>query len=238
VGDLPLEYDVLPHGILLKNEVSVKNTTIGDIRFIGPVIIGKDSYIGNCCIIGYPDRTHLLKGEIKVTKIGKKSVIRPFSIIYEDVTIGDQFETGSHVQIREGSRIGNQVRVGTHSILERDVKIGNRVRIHSNNFISEYTVIGDDVWISPCVSILNDKYPVTDKLIGPRIEQGAIIGANTIIFPGLLIGRNAVVAAGSLVTKDAPPESLVVGSPAKPYLTRAAYNQKQRSWVEESIRRR
>ena len=41
------------------------------------------------------------------------------------------------------------------------------------------------------------------------------IGAGVIILHGLTIGENAVIGAGAVVTENVPPETLVVGVPAK-----------------------
>ena len=47
------------------------------------------------------------------------------------------------------------------------------------------------------------------------IGKDCWIGASAIILGGAIIGDCAVVGAGSIVTKDVPPFSIVVGSPAK-----------------------
>ena len=47
------------------------------------------------------------------------------------------------------------------------------------------------------------------------IGAGAWIGSNATILPGVTIGDGAVVAAASVVTKDVPPRTVVVGSPAR-----------------------
>ncbi|MCZ3367964.1 hypothetical protein NYZ76_02315 [Acinetobacter baumannii] len=46
------------------------------------------------------------------------------------------------------------------------------------------------------------------------VEQGASIGGNATILPGIKIGRNALVGAGAVVTKDVPENAIVVGNPA------------------------
>ena len=50
---------------------------------------------------------------------------------------------------------------------------------------------------------------------GVHMKQGARIGVNATILPGIVIGEDALVAAGSVVTKDAPPRVIVAGVPAK-----------------------
>ena len=43
------------------------------------------------------------------------------------------------------------------------------------------------------------------------MEENVVIGAGSIILPGITIGKNAFIAAGSLVTKNVPENTNVVG---------------------------
>ena len=47
------------------------------------------------------------------------------------------------------------------------------------------------------------------------IEDGAFIGAGTIITKPCTIGKNSIVGAGSVVTKDIPSDEIWAGNPAK-----------------------
>ena len=47
------------------------------------------------------------------------------------------------------------------------------------------------------------------------MKKGASIGAGAIIICGNSIGEGALVGAGAVVTKDVPPNTVVVGNPAK-----------------------
>src|SRR5688572_3552908 len=49
-----------------------------------------------------------------------------------------------------------------------------------------------------------------------HIRKHAIIGANTVILPGVTIGEGAAIGANSLIKKDCEPWTIYVGSPAKP----------------------
>lgn len=53
------------------------------------------------------------------------------------------------------------------------------------------------------------------------IEDGAWIGSNAIVLGGVTIGENAIVGAGAVVTKDVPPNAIVVGAPTR-HLYRAS----------------
>lgn len=48
-----------------------------------------------------------------------------------------------------------------------------------------------------------------------RIERHAIVGANSVILPGVVIGEGAVVGANSFVHKDCKPWTVYFGTPAR-----------------------
>ncbi len=213
---------------------------VGLAVILGPSVIGEESVIDSNVIVGYPRRAKLAQrsGEwIELldrvssgARIGRRCHLRSGTIVYEDVVLGDGVETGHNVLIREETRIGDGTIVGTGTVIEGHVAIGRRVRIESRAFIPIGSVIGDDVFIGPCVVLTNDKYPMSRKLKAPIIEDGAVICANAVILPGVRIGRRAVVAAGAVVTRDVPPETVVMGAPAKPVATRDEYEQRKAAW--------
>jgi len=53
------------------------------------------------------------------------------------------------------------------------------------------------------------------ELKGVIVEEGARIGANATILPGIRVGRDSVVGAGAVVTKDVKEFTIVAGNPAK-----------------------
>jgi len=53
-----------------------------------------------------------------------------------------------------------------------------------------------------------------------NIGKHVIIGANSVILPGVTIGEGAAIGAGAVVTRDIEPWTINVGSPAKPIKTR------------------
>lgn len=181
------------------------------------VFIEKPWRIDPFVILGVPPRGRQ-EGDLQ-TVIGRDAIIRSHSVLYAGNRIGERFQTGHGVMLREENEIGDDVSVGTGSVIEHHVRIGHRVRIHSQAFIPEYSILEVDCWIGPRVVITNAKYPqapgVKSKLKGATIRCGAKIGANSTLLPGVEIGQNALVGAGSVVTKDVPSEAVVVGNPAR-----------------------
>jgi acetyltransferase-like isoleucine patch superfamily enzyme len=181
------------------------------VRWGGEFIL--EAYV----IVGYPQ---LGKEPGKVeTYIGPKALIRSHTVIYAGNRIGANFQTGHHVLIREDNTIGDDVSIGTGCVVEHDVHIGNGVRLHSNVFVPEFSILEDDCWLGPNVVITNARYPrsphVKERLEGVVIEEGAKIGANATLLPGIRVRRNALIGAGSVVTHDVPQETVVAGNPAK-----------------------
>lgn len=181
------------------------------------VHIKKGSFIGARCILGeylfdfYKDKVN----NVHPLVIGENALIRTENVIYGETTIGDNFQSGHKVTIRENTKIGNNVRVGTLSDIQHCCNIGSYVSIHSNVFIGEETKIKDYVWIFPHVVITNDPTPPSEGLLGVTIESFAVIAARSLLLPGVHINEDALVGAGSVVTKDVKKETVVVGNPAR-----------------------
>lgn len=174
--------------------------------------LGKDACIDEDVILGYPSGRVKQAGDLILGDFAK---IRSGSVIYQGVKIGDHFESGHHVIVREENQIGDSVSIWTSTVIDYGCKIGNRVKVHSNGYIAQFTVLEDDVFIAPGTIFANDKYPVSSHLEGPYVKRGARIGVNVTILPGVVIGEEALVGAGSVVTKDVPDRAVVVGNPAR-----------------------
>lgn len=153
----------------------------------------------------------------KSPKLGKNFLFRSNTVIYNDVTIGDDFKSGHNVVIREDTTIGDNVLIGTNTVVEGECTIGNGVNIQSNVYIPRNSIIEDNVFIGPCACFTNDRYPIRVKydLKGPKIRKGASVGANTTFLSNIEVGEGAIVAAGAVVTRSVPSYYLAIGTPAK-----------------------
>ena len=186
-------------------------------RIYKNVKIPDDAVIEDFVVIGHPSRGKK-DGEVP-TVIGEGAVIRSGTVIYAGNKIGRNFQTGHNVTIRESNEIGDDVSIGSLTCIEHKVKIGSGVRIHSQVFIPEFSVLKDKCWIGPNVVFTNAHHPqcpkVKECLKGPTIEEGAKIGANSTLLPGVLIGKGSLIGAGSVVVKDVAANSVAAGNPAK-----------------------
>lgn len=122
-----------------------------------------------------------------------------------------------------------QVTVFLHKL--RGVHIGKQTHIARGVILDDRNpdliYIGKGVAVTSGVMILCHQRDLTDYKPGMYamhcpfkegkviINDGAHIGIGAIIMPGVTIGEGAVIGAGSVVTKDIPPYSIAVGTPAK-----------------------
>ncbi|MEM1584034.1 MAG: acyltransferase [Nitrososphaerota archaeon] len=207
-----------------------------DVAIYGPSRVGKDTFVDRWVQVGYPSRERLMK-VVKLdhssldnvsegATIGDRCIVRSFSIIYDRVRIGDDVELGHGVLVRSNSTIGSRSRIGSYTQLDGEVHIGEDVIIQSLVYLPHLTEVGDKVFIGPNVVVTNDKYPV-GTIQGVKIGGRSIIGANSTILAGVIIGEDSVVGAGSIVTHDVPPSTVVIGAPARPYISRKEYEEKR-----------
>ena len=100
---------------------------------------------------------------------------------------------------------------------------------HSAITCWEHVEIGNNVLIGSGVRIydtdfhpLESRYRYGEEKDGSKmmnkpvyIEDGAFIGAGSIILKGVRIGKNSIVGAGSVVAKSIPEGEIWAGNPAK-----------------------
>jgi len=134
-------------------------------------------------------------------------VLHPHTFeIGDSVFIGNQ----TFLQGRHDGRcvIGAHTWIGPQSYFDcRDLQLGEYVGWGPGAKVlgSEHTGDPQDV---PIIQ--------TDLVIKPvRVEDGADIGVNAVLLPGVTVGKGAIVGAGAVVTKDVAANTIVAGVPAK-----------------------
>jgi acetyltransferase-like isoleucine patch superfamily enzyme len=121
--------------------------------------------------------------------------------------------------VLSGARIGENCNVCSHCFIENDVVIGDDVTIKCGVQLWDGIRLQNKVFVGPNVTFTNDKTPRSksypEAFEQTTVKEGASIGANATILPGITIGVNAMVGAGAVVTRDVPDRATVVGNPAK-----------------------
>lgn len=151
--------------------------------------------------------------------IGDGVLIGGQAVIHAGVRIGAGARIGDHAQIRDGARIGAGTTIGSFSSVDPGVVVGARVSVQTRCYLTGGTVIEDDVFVGPGVTMTNDntmdRHGPEQEFEGPLLRRACRIGGGAVLCPGVEIGAEAFVAAGSVVTGDVAPRAVVMGVPAR-----------------------
>lgn len=150
--------------------------------------------------------------------IGTGTSIGPHAVIFYDVVIGNHTLIGDGASIREQCKVGDRCIISRYVTVNYNSTVGSGTKIMDLTHITGNCEIGRDVFISTGVVSMNDNSlgvdRKNDKLIGPKIEDGAMIGGGAILLPDTVIGAGAIVGAGAVVTRSVPAGTRVLGMPA------------------------
>lgn len=149
-----------------------------------------------------------------------KNFIHETAVVDKGAQIGDGTHVWHFSHIMPGAKIGNNCNLGQNTFVDNNAVIGNGVKIQNNVSVYNSVTVEDDVFIGPSVTFTN--------VINPRafverkhefkktlIKKGASIGANATIMCGIEIGEYSMVGAGAVITKNVPPNMLVLGNPGR-----------------------
>lgn len=138
-------------------------------------------------------------------KTGAGTKIHKYCNIYDDVVIGNNCTIGSYVEIGKGVRIGDFCSIQAFTFIPEGVMIRDNVFIGPHVcFINcrypsanrKYNVqVSDDAF-----SYVKDEGKVFD-LEPTIVYNDVVIGANSTIMCGVCIEQGAIIGAGSVITK-------------------------------------
>ena len=153
-------------------------------------------------------------------EVGCDCSIGPHAVIYYDVTIGPNTLIGDGASIREGARIGSRCIISRYVTLNYNVSVGDGSKIMDLSHITGNSVIGAGAFISTGVLSTNDNALGAggyddERIAGPNIADGSMVGAGAIFLPRTTVGSGAIVGAGAVVTKDVQENTRVMGVPAR-----------------------
>lgn len=123
-----------------------------------------------------------------------------------------------------GAKIGKGICLKNNVIIKSpwNLTIGNDCWIGENVWIDnlDKVVIGSNVCISQGAMLLTGNHDYTFSSMPYRnasimIEDGAWIGAQSVVCPGVTVYRNAILTVGSVATKDLETDGIYQGNPAK-----------------------
>lgn len=193
-------------------------------------------------------------------RIGTNVRIDPFTVIHDDVVIGDNTWIANNVTIFPGSRIGENCQIFPGAVIgavPQDLKFEGEettVEIGNNTIIREYvtvnrgtkalgkTVVGSNCLLMAYVHIAHDCI-VGDHCILANgvtlaghitINDYAIIGGLSAVHQFVQIGSHVMISGGSLVRKDVPPFVKAAHEPLS-YVGINAIGLRRRGFSNETI---
>jgi UDP-3-O-[3-hydroxymyristoyl] glucosamine N-acyltransferase len=183
-----------------------KKVTIGSFSVVGPdVEIGDECIIRNGVVICGP------------TRLGRRCEVKSNAVIGEQ-GFGfayDEFGRPEHFPHIGRIEIGDDVWIGACSTVER-ATIDATV-IESNVKIDDLVQIGHNSRIGRNTLVMASSVVCGGAVIG----EGCWIAPNTVIKEKVTLGANAYTGLGAVIINDVPPNTVVVGNPARRLRERA-----------------
>ena len=188
-------------------------TVLGDgVKVLEHAVVGKQPTLS--------PRSTAKREPLPPAVVGDGTVVSTGAIVFAGSTVGARVIVGDQACVRERVLVADDVVIGRGALVENDTTIGARTRIQADAYLTAYSTLEEDVFVAPCVVTTNDNFMGrTERRLaamkGPTIRRGARVGGGAILCPGIEVGEEAFVGAGAVVTKDVPPRTVVVGSPAR-----------------------
>ena len=188
-------------------------TVLGEgVKVLEHAVVGKQPTLS--------PRSTAKREPLEPAVVGDGTVISTGAIVFAGSTLGARVIVGDQACVRERVDVADDVVIGRGALVENDTTIGARTRIQADAYVTAYSTLEEDVFVAPCVVTTNDNFMgrTEERLAamkGPTIRRGARVGGGAILCPGIEVGEEAFVGAGAVVTRDVPPRTVVVGSPAR-----------------------
>jgi acetyltransferase-like isoleucine patch superfamily enzyme len=199
-----------------------------DVTFGAHVVVHDGTVIGDGCVIEdgavLGKRPRLARGssargEVEGLVLGERVTVCCGAVVFAGANIAAEAILGDQSYVRERSRVGAGSVIGRGSVVDNDVLVGARVKVQTSVYLTAFTVIEDDVFVGPGVTTTNDdtmaRHAPEMALRGATLRRACRVGGGVVLTPGVEVGEEAFVAAGALVTRDVPPQAVVMGVPAR-----------------------
>ncbi|MCW5940140.1 MAG: N-acetyltransferase [Fimbriimonadaceae bacterium] len=142
--------------------------------------------------------------------------------IDEGAQIGEGTKVWHFSHVLPKAIIGKNCVIGQNCVVMNNVLVGDFCKIQNNVSLYEGVVLEDYVFCGPSMVFTNVLIPrcefpraTSEHYLPTLVKRGASIGANATIVCGVTLGERCLIGAGAVVTKDVPPNALMVGVPAK-----------------------
>lgn len=156
---------------------------------------------------------------LNFSSVGQDVIIWPLSKIVspEVVSIGNSVIIDDYAFLMGGEKtsIGSFIHIASFTSVTGSGRLIMEDFSGLSSGIRVYT--GNEDYNGGCLTNPSVPFPyrIAERSF-VHIKKHVIVGANSVILPGVTIGEGAAIGANSLVTKDCKPWTIYFGSPAKP----------------------
>ena len=156
--------------------------------------------------------------KIGLAKVGKNVMISDKACIYSPhkISIGDNCRIDDFCILAGRVSIGNHVHIAVYSFLSGCEK-GIVMEDYSGLAYGVKVLVNSDDYSGESMTnpTIPDKYKPKKQAKKVIIQKHSIVGANSLIMPGVVLAEGTAVGANSMVLKTTEAWSVYFGNPAK-----------------------
>lgn len=159
-------------------------------------------------VLGPLEKARLLQDCFFVNGIGAPNNFwKKEAIIAKTGAPLDRFATIMHpsASVSRTAALGRGVVVFQHVVITSNVRVGNHVIILPNTVISHDDVVGDYTCVAGGVCVSGQT----------TIGRSCYLGTNCTVVGNIEVGDRCLIGMASCVLRSVPPNSVVVGNPAR-----------------------
>lgn len=222
-GQLDKMTYISPRAVIEENVYIGRNTTI-----LAGVHLKRGVIVEDNCTIGKPSRVQMNRFQEQVrssptrlsfedydavvdtpTVIGENAMLHSGTIIFSGTELAEGVITEDNVIVRWDTKVGAYTKLMLAGFIGAHITIGSYSRV--GGLLGNRTTIGS--YVTTFGNLLHSykQYGANRVEPAPTIEDYVMIGYDCNVIGGVTVGKRSYVAAGAIVSRDVPPDTVVMG---------------------------